>query len=260
MLPTVFVSHGAPTLPLERDSPARSFLAGLGAALPRPKAILAVSAHWETDRPCVGLAERPPTIHDFHGFPPELYRLQYPAPGAPDVALRAADLLEAAGIHCDADPQRGLDHGAWVPLLLAYPDADVPVAQLSIQRHFDPARHLALGEALAPLRREGVLVLGSGGAIHNLRDLDWNGGDKPEAWAAEFDRWLMDAVTRGDRDALARYREAAPHAAKAQPRPDHFMPLLVALGAAGAGAKGRVLHESWAFGNLGMAAFAFGEA
>ncbi|HWG90488.1 MAG TPA: class III extradiol ring-cleavage dioxygenase [Candidatus Thermoplasmatota archaeon] len=260
MLPTLFVSHGAPTLPIEPDSPARTFLTGLGASLPRPKAILAVSAHWETDRPAVSLADRPATLHDFHGFPPQLYQLRYPAPGAPDVALRALDLLEEAGIGCDMDPTRGLDHGAWVPLLLGYPKADIPVTQLSIQRHFNPEAHLALGEALAPLRKEGVLVLGSGGAIHNLRDLDWTGGDTPEKWAVEFEGWLVEAVARGDREALAHWTTRAPHAAKAQPRPDHFMPLLVALGAAGPGARGKLLHNSWVFGNLGMAAFAFDAA
>ena len=162
-LPSVFVSHGAPSLPLE-ETPARGFLEGLGGELGRPEAVLCVSAHWETAAPALSLAASPETIHDFFGFPEALYRLRYPAPGAPDLARRAAALLGAAGQEASLVEDRGLDHGAWIPLMLMYADAGVPVTQLSVLTGDGPTAHLALGRALAPLRAEGVLILGSGGA------------------------------------------------------------------------------------------------
>ncbi len=256
MLPTLFVSHGAPTL-IGEAVPARDFLAGLGRSLPRPKAILAVSAHWETVAPRAATTARPETIHDFHGFPEELYSLRYPAPGAPEAALRAVELLSAAGFPADTDATRGLDHGAWVPLLLAYPGAEVPVAQLSIQPALGPSHHIALGRALAPLRGEGVLVLGSGGATHNLSELAWGRHDDPPAWARAFDDWLAGAVSAGDAAALADYRAQAPNATRAHPRDEHFLPLLVAFGAAGDGGRGTRFHTSFVHGGLSMAAFRF---
>jgi len=252
-LPSLFVSHGAPTLPLERDSPARGFLAGLGRALDRPEAILCVSAHWEAPAPSLGLAARPETIHDFYGFPDALYRLRYPAPGAPDLARRAAALLEAAGLEPALEPARGLDHGAWVPLLLMFPEADIPVTQLSLLARAGAAAHLALGRALAPLRAAGVLVLASGGAVHNLRH--WRAGhDEPPDWARDFDDWLAERITAGAVEELVGYRELAPAAATAHPSEEHLLPLHVALGAAEG--PGRVLHSSFT-NSLSMAAFAF---
>ena len=165
-LPSLFVSHGPPTMVLD-DIPVRGALARIGRELPRPRAILCVSAHWLAEVPTVSLAERPETIHDFYGFDRALYELAYPAPGAPELARRTAELLKEAGIHCEGAPDRGLDHGAWEPLMLMYPEADVPVTQLSLQADADPAAHLNLGRALAPLRAEGVLIVGSGTAIHN---------------------------------------------------------------------------------------------
>ncbi len=258
-LPTLFISHGAPTLPLEQGVPAREFLAGLGEQYPAPEAVLCISAHWNTPRPAVNAVTRPATIHDFSGFPRELYEITYPAPGSPDLARRAAGLVAAAGIPCDTDTGRGLDHGAWVPLMLMYPGAGTPVFQLSIQGHLDPARHIALGEAIAPLRHEGVLVIGSGGAVHPLGDptVALGEGVPTDAWAVAFNDWLNRAVTTGDRESLVRYRSLAPSAIHAQMYPDHFMPLLVALGAAGPHAKGTIIHQSWYWGNLGMGAYVF---
>jgi 4,5-DOPA dioxygenase extradiol len=257
--PTLFISHGAPTLPLEQGVPAREFLAGLGRQYPVPEAVLCISAHWNTPRPAVNDVMSPATIHDFSGFPPELYGITYPAPGDAKLARRAAGLIAAAGLPCDTDTGRGLDHGAWVPLMLMYPDAGIPVVQLSIQGQLDPARHLALGDAIAPLRQEGVLVLGSGGAVHPLGDpsVALGKGVPTEAWAVAFNDWLNQVVTTGDRGSLIRYRELAPSAAHAQPYPDYFMPLLAALGAAGPGARGMILHQSWYWGNLGMGAYEF---
>lgn len=252
-MPTIFVSHGAPTLILE-DTPARTFLASLGKQLPRPRAIVAVSAHWDTDVPAVSLARQPETIHDFYGFPEALYRLRYAAPGAPDLAERVARLTGAAH-----DAHRGLDHGAWVPAMLGWPEADIPIFQLSVQPEQSPAHHIALGRKLSALRAEDILVMGSGSATHNLRALVRGGGDsEPEPWAQEFDDWLADTVEKGDEAALADYRAQAPNAVDAHPTDEHLLPLHVAYGAAGAGACGRALHRSFTLGNLSMASYAFG--
>ena len=252
-MPTVFVSHGAPTLILG-DSPARTFLASLGKLLPRPRAIVAVSAHWDTDMPAVSLARKPETIHDFYGFPDALYRLRYTAPGAPELAERVAKLTGAAH-----DAHRGLDHGAWVPALLGWPEADIPIFQLSVQPEQSPAHHIALGRKLSALREEDILVMGSGSAIHNLRALVRGGAaSEPEPWAREFDDWLAETVERGDESALADYRARAPNAVDAHPTDEHFLPLHVAYGAAGEGARGRALHRSFTLGNLSMASYAFG--
>ena len=252
-MPTVFVSHGAPTLILQ-ESPARTFLASLGRLLPRPKAIVAVSAHWDTDVPAVSLARKPDTIHDFYGFPDALYRLRYAVPGAPELAERVARLTGAAH-----DAHRGLDHGAWVPAMLGWPEADIPIFQLSVQPAQSPAHHIALGRTLSALREEDILVMGSGSATHNLRALVRGGAaSEPEPWAREFDDWLADTVEKGDEAALADYRAQAPNAVDAHPTDEHFLPLHVAYGAAGAGARGRALHRSFTLGNLSMASYAFG--
>lgn len=253
IMPTIFVSHGAPTLILE-ELPARAFLVSLGRLLPRPKAIVAVSAHWETDMPAVSLAPRPATIHDFYGFPEPLYRLRYAAPGAPELAERVAVLAGAAH-----DPHRGLDHGAWVPAMLAWPEADIPIFQLSVQPASSPADHIALGRSLASLREAGILVMGSGSATHNLRALVRGGRSAaPEPWAQAFDNWLAETAAAGDEVGLADYRQRAPFAREAHPTDEHFLPLHVAFGAAGAGAQGLALHRSFTLGNLSMAAYAFG--
>ncbi len=256
--PAIFVSHGAPTLPLE-DVPAREFLKGLGAAYPNPKAVLCISAHWETDRPEVSSVDRPETVHDFYGFPSALYRIIYPVKGTPEMAESVAKLVRLSGLECTVNESRGLDHGAWVPLMLMFPRANVPVVQLSIQHHLDTASHLKLGKAVSSLRNEGVLILGSGGAVHPLGYADFWEGKDTDKWALSFDEWLTEAVMNGDVDALVDYRRRAPYPERAHPRPDHYMPILAALGAGGEDAKGRVLHRSWQYGDLGMAAFAFGD-
>jgi 4,5-DOPA dioxygenase extradiol len=258
MMPTVFVSHGAPTLSIEHV-PARQFLIDLGARYRSVRAVLCISAHWNTDRPCVTTGKTHGTIHDFYGFPGELYRLEYPAAGSPDLAAQVVDHLKKAGLPCDVDPTRGLDHGAWVPLRLMFPEGRIPIVQLSIQQGLDPAYHVALGEAISEVRETGVLVLGSGGAVHPLGNpqASLGPGASTDDWAIEFNAWLTQAVTSGDREALINYRTIAPHAHQAHPYPDHYMPLLVAFGAAGPKARGRVLHQSWDLGDLGMGAFEF---
>lgn len=257
-LPTIFVSHGSPMLALQ-DSPARSFLQGLGRSLPRPTAIVVASAHWETSgAPAVSLAAQPDTIHDFGGFPQALFDIRYPAPGAPQVAERAASLFEAAGIAVGRSPQRGLDHGAWVPLCLMYPDADVPVMQVSLVRGASPAAHHKLGAALAQLRHEGVLVIGSGSLTHNLYEFRGQPVDAPAPmWVSEFERWMRERLEANDHAALLDYRERAPSAVENHPSEEHLLPLFVAMGAAGAGAKAQLLHSSFEHAVLAMDAYAF---
>lgn len=254
--PAIFVSHGAPTLPFD-DVAARDFLRELSGRFEKPAAIVAVSSHWETDLPMMSTSERPETIHDFFGFAQDLYRLQYPAPGAPALARRIATLLEAAGFAADLSKDRGLDHGAWVPLMLAYADADVPVTQLSIQTRRGPAWHWRLGEALRPLRDEGVLILASGSATHNLREFGRHGRDAaPLGYVAAFNDWLANAVVGGRRDDLIDYRSLAPEAARNHPTEEHLLPLFVAAGAGRSG-RGERLHASYTYGALAMDAYRF---
>lgn len=250
MLPALFVSHGAPSLPFD-DVPARDFLRGLGQTMVRPRAIVIASAHWDTEGPQASSVAVNGTIHDFGGFPQALYDLRYPAPGD---ALLAREVTALTGGKVDA--MRGLDHGAWVPLMLMYPDADIPVVQLSLQSHKGAAHHIALGRSIAKLREDNVLVMGSGGFVHNLRKIAPPGSPEPD-WSKEFSGWIHDRLMAGDEAALADYRKSAPHAVLAQPTEDHFMPLFVALGAGGEKAKAARLHSSATFGSLRMDAYSF---
>lgn len=239
--------------------------ATLGQSLPRPKAVLIASAHWETELPMVSTARQPETIHDFGGFPAELYKIRYPAPGAPDVGERAVQLLNAVGLSASANGCRGLDHGAWVPLRRMFPDADVPVAQISIQPSLDAAHHLRLGAALAPLMQDDVLVIGSGHVTHNLREwMRLAGGDisaqrdlEPAPYVIEFREWIADALQRDDRQALVRWHQIAPHATRAHPTPEHFLPLFVALGAAGEHSRVERIDAGIEGGVLAMDAYSF---
>ncbi len=223
-LPSIFLAHGSPFL-LD-DAAWVAELHAWGRALARPQAILIVSAHWERRPATVGATRAVPLVYDFYGFPERYYRVQYPAPGAPALAERVRALVGAA-----EDPARGLDHGAYVPLVAMYPQADVPVLQLSLPT-MDPPSLLALGRALAPLRREGVLLVGSGFLTHNLRLLDPRPDAPVPAWAQEFDAWAADALSRRDLDALADYRARAPGVRLALPTHEHFVPVLVAAAAA----------------------------
>jgi len=256
-LPAIFVSHGSPTLPLEQSASV-DFLRGLGPALGRPEAILVVSAHWDTARPAVSAATAPETIYDFYGFPRELYQLRYPAPGAPQLAQRVAALLGASGMETDIDPDRGLDHGAGRPLFHMYPEANIPVTQLSIQWEEGAAHHVRLGEALRPLRDEGVLVFTSGGATHNLRELSYQRGNPvAQPWTVDFNEWLADAVLARHTDDLVHYRERAPFAVRNHPTDEHLIPLFVALGAGDPDGATQRLHSSIASGVISMDAYRF---
>lgn len=256
-LPSLFLSHGSPMLAVE-DSPAGRFLDGLGQQLPWPKAIVVASAHFMTDRPMAGGHLQPHTVHDFGGFPEPLYQLRYAAPGSPDLAAEVVRRLVDAGLPARVRENHGLDHGVWVPLRRMYPDADIPVVPLSVMPHGTAAQHYAVGQSLAALRDEGVLVIGSGGFVHNLGELDWQQRDGPfETWAQDFSDWMHVKLAAHDWPALLDWQQRAPHAHRAHPTVEHLMPLFVALGAAGESPGVRTLHRSHEFGTLALDAFAF---
>mgnify|MGYP001570744684 FL=1 len=256
-LPTLFLSHGSPLHAIQPGA-VRRVWEGVARALPRPKALLIASAHWETGVPALTSGAKPETIHDFYGFPQPLYAIQYPAPGAPEVAVTAIGLLKKNGFQAAVDPQRGLDHGAWSPLLHMYPDADIPVVQLSVQTELGPRHHLALGRALAPLVAEGVLIIGSGHMTHNLRERirDENAGG-PAPYVVEFQAWVKQRIDGRDFDGLADYRELTPHGARAHPTEEHFLPVFVALGAAAADCRAERLYDGIEMGSLAMDAYLF---
>jgi len=254
-LPVLFLSHGSPMHALEPGA-VRRVWEGIAAGLPKPEAILVASAHWETDIPAFTGAAKPETIHDFYGFPKPLYEIRYPAPGAPDVASRAIRLLEKKNFKAVADPSRGLDHGAWSPLLHMYPKADVPVVQIAVQTALGPRHHLELGRALAPLAREGVLIIGSGHLTHNLRDRG-NGAVAPAPYALAFQAWVKQRIDRHELDALADYRRLSPDGARAHPTDEHFLPLYIALGAAGGDYVPERLYDGIEMGALAMDAYLF---
>ncbi len=256
-MPSLFVSHGAPTLALNPGKTGVA-LADLGQRLPRPKAILVLSAHWDSARPLVSAATLPETIHDFGGFPRALYQMTYPAPGAPDLAKRVLGLLAHAGLAPESDPRRGLDHGAWVPLRYLYPAADVPVTQLSIQARQDPRYHYALGQGLRPLAQEGVLVLGSGAMTHNLGEVRFDQAARAsEPYVEAFRHWFLDRLAAGDLDSLLDYRRLAPEARRAHPSDEHLLPLFAALGAGGGEARVERVVDEITYGVLAMDSYLF---
>jgi len=242
-MPVIYLSHGAP--PLADDALWTGQLAGWSAELPRPRAILMVSAHWENAPVTIGATEQRPLVYDFWGFPERYYTVTYPAPGAPELAERVRQLI---GDTHD-QPERGLDHGAYVPLVEMYPDADVPVLQVSMPT-LDPAELHRLGGKLAPLRDEGVLIVGSGFFTHNLREINLGGPSDvaPAAWSSEFDHWGGEALARGDVDTMLSFGDTAPAARIAHPRTEHFAPLFVSLGAAGDEPGARSVIDGYWYG------------
>jgi 4,5-DOPA dioxygenase extradiol len=239
-LPTLFISHGSPMHAIEAGRAGAAW-ARLGECIGKPRAVLIASAHWESEWPMLTAKAKPETIHDFAGFPPQLYALRYPAPGAPDVARRAIELLKAAGIPASANGCRGLDHGAWVPLRHLYPAADVPVTQLSLQPQLPAAHSLKAGRALAPLASEGVLIVGSGHLTHNLHE--WIASARGNGlhivqpdyapYVAQFRAWVDAALRDTDAARITRWADESPHARRAHPTDEHFLPLPLAFGAAG---------------------------
>jgi aromatic ring-opening dioxygenase catalytic subunit (LigB family) len=263
-LPTYFISHGGGPWPWMKEQLGGAYdrleaaLARMPADIGRmPRAVLMVSAHWEAPRFTVQTSPAPGMLYDYGGFPDFTYRIQYPAPGAPDVAARVRELLAGAGIEAGEDASRGFDHGMFAPMAVIYPRADVPVLQLSLKTGLAPDAHLALGRALAPLRDEDVLVVGSGLSYHNLRAF----GPAARAPSAAFDAWLESTLAIADpveRSATLVAWERAPAARLAHPREEHLLPLMVALGAAEGEAATRVYHEREFFGGITVSSYRFG--
>jgi len=243
--PVLYLSHGAP--PLADDATWTRELADWSANLPKPKAILVVSAHWEEAPVAIGATTTVPLVYDFWGFPERYYTVTYPAPGAPELAEKVRKLLNGPGTEVHEAPGRGLDHGAYVPLVEMYPDADVPVLQMSMPT-LDPVRLFELGRKLTPLRDEGVLIIGSGFFTHNLSAMEVGVHGAPPRWSTEFDEWGAQALRTGDVDALLDFSRKAPAAALAHPRVEHFAPLFVSLGAAGGEEHPRTVIDGYWYG------------
>jgi 4,5-DOPA dioxygenase extradiol len=261
IFPSLYISHGSPMLMLTNTA-AHGFLSSYGKELGKPSAILVASAHFETDGATALTADRQPEmIYDFGDFPRALFEMQYPAPGSPDLAARAAQLLRHAAIPARPVEGRGFDHGTWVPLKLLYPDADIPVVQVSVQPGLGAVHHAAMGRALAPLRDEGVLIVGSGSLTHNLYEIGPYRG-RPDApapdWVKDFGAWVHEKAEAGALDEIVAYRERAPHARENHPSEEHYLPLPFAMAAAGEGTKGRRVHTSHEYGVLMLDAYAFG--
>jgi 4,5-DOPA dioxygenase extradiol len=259
-LPSLFLSHGSPMMAVE---PGRTgaMLAQLGQSLPRPEAILAVSPHWETAAPQLASAARPQMIYDFGGFPQALYEIDYPAPGAPALAQEIAHMLRDAGLIAQTNEDWGLDHGAWVPLHYLYPNADIPVLQLSLQARQPPAYHFRIGRLLAPLAAKNILIASTGSFTHNLRELHRGEPDAGVApYTQEFLDWFLEQMAAGDLEALLDYRARAPHAARAHPRDEHLLPLFLAMGAADDWTRFRHFDTGSTYHVLRMDSFAFGHA
>lgn len=254
-MPSLFISHGAPTFAIEPGL-AGAQLHALGLVLDRPKAVVVVSPHWMTRGVAITAAEKPETIHDFGGFPGALYDLQYPVPGSPDLAIQIQQQLIRQGLAAELDPRRGLDHGAWVPLMHLFPNANVPVVQVSLPFDADEDKAFALGRALAPLAQDGVLIVGSGSLTHNLFEFRM-GEVQGAAYVQAFSAWVREAVQQGDTARLIQTLRLAPHASRAHPTTEHFLPLLVAAGAASANPV-TVLDGGIRHGMLAMESYVFG--
>ncbi|MDI3274515.1 class III extradiol ring-cleavage dioxygenase [Pseudomonas sp. AL03] len=255
MFPSLHISHGSPMLALEPGASGPA-LARLAAELPKPRAIIVVSAHWESSELLVSGNPQPETWHDFGGFPQALFDVQYPAPGDPQLAAEVVELLKSDGLPARIDAKRPFDHGVWVPLSLMYPQADIPVVQVSLPTRGGPTLQTRVGHALASLREHGVLLIGSGSITHNLRELDWHAGpESVEPWAQAFRDWMIEKLAANDETALHDYRQQAPNAARNHPSDEHLLPLYFARGAGG---NFSVTHKGFTMGALGMDIYRFG--
>ncbi|VVN67761.1 4,5-DOPA dioxygenase extradiol [Pseudomonas fluorescens] len=255
MFPSLYISHGSPMLALEPGASGPA-LARLAAALPKPRAIVIVSAHWESNELLVSGNPQPETWHDFGGFPKALFEVQYPAPGDPQLATEVVELLKRSDLPARIDSKRPFDHGVWVPLSLMYPQADIPVVQVSLPTHGGPALQTRVGQALGSLREHGVLLIGSGSITHNLRELDWHAGpESVEPWAKVFRDWMIEKLEANDEAALHDYRQQAPNAVRNHPSDEHLLPLYFARGAGGSFS---IIHQGFTMGALGMDIYRFG--
>lgn len=255
MFPSLYISHGSPMLALEPGASGPA-LARLATEMPRPDAIVIVSAHWESDELLVGGNPQPDTWHDFGGFPRALFEVQYPAPGNPDLAAQVVNLLQANALPARIDSTRPFDHGVWVPLSLMYPQADIPIVQVSLPTRGGPALQARVGKALSGLREQGVLLIGSGSITHNLQELDWHAGpESVQPWAEVFRDWMIDKLAANDEAALHDYRRQAPNAVRNHPSDEHLLTLYFARGAGG---PFSIAHQGFTLGALGMDIYRFG--
>ncbi|MEH6483987.1 MULTISPECIES: class III extradiol ring-cleavage dioxygenase [Pseudomonas] len=254
MQPSLYISHGSPMLALDPGASGVA-LRRLADALPRPDAIVLVSAHWASHDLRVSSAAHPETWHDFSGFPPALHQVQYPAPGSPELAGKILQMLVASGLPAQADEQRPFDHGTWVPLSLMYPQADIPVLQISLPVKQGPEFQQRIGKALRPLRKQNILLIGSGSITHNLYELDRYAEPEVSApWAQAFRDWMVAALAAGDEEALLNYRQLAPHATRNHPTDEHLLPLYFARGA---GDIFAIEHSGFTLGSLAMDIYSF---
>ena len=257
MQPVIFLSHDDPSQAVDSDHPSNLFLRNLEKQLRRPKAIVCVSAHWETSVPTLSGADELKTIHDFYGFPEAFYQLDYQVPGKPELAKIIQTRLINAGIKADIDEQRGIDHGAWCVLKPLFPDADIPTIQLSVNPHSSPAEHIKVGETLQELRQQDVLIIASGTTTHNLSA--WHNGmtiDMPVAdYVKAFRDWVVTQLQQRQTNALCDYLVQAPYAQRNHPTPEHFLPLFIALGATTAKDQFSLLDDSYIYGHFSMASF-----
>ncbi|ANY66689.1 dioxygenase [Paenibacillus sp. BIHB 4019] len=255
MMPAYFFAHGAPSIVLENNG-YTSLLKSFKEQTPKPKAIVLFSAHWEQTVQTVGAASAYSTIYDFSGFQDELYQMTYPAEGKRQLSEDIQALFAEHGIPSVLDEERGLDHGAWAVLKLIYPDADIPVVALSVNRYLANEQQYEIGKALAALREQDVLIIGSGGTVHNLRKLNWQ-SEGIDEWAESFDNWLQSKLEAWDLPALFNYRELAPFAQEAVPTSEHFIPLLLAMGSGDKNRQATLLHRSFQYGNLSLSCWKF---
>ncbi|MDQ1911133.1 class III extradiol ring-cleavage dioxygenase [Paenibacillus sp. GD4] len=255
MMPSYFFAHGAPSIVLERNA-YTDFIKKFAAGKPKPKAIVLFSAHWEQTSQTVSAVDTYSTIYDFSGFQEELYQITYPAKGERSLSEQIQSLFTQHGIPSVLDEERGLDHGAWAVLQLLYPDADIPVVALSVNRYLSNEQQYQIGKALSELREQDILIIGSGGTVHNLRRLRWQ-GDGADEWAEAFDNWLQSKLEAWDTAALFNYREEAPYGEAAVPTNEHFIPLLLAMGAGDKNRQAKLLHRSYQLGSLSLSCWEF---
>ena len=256
-MPSLFIGHGSPMNIVDRNSYTEA-LTALSASLPKPRAILVVSAHWVAPEIRVTSSFAPNQIYDFFGFPDELYKIEYAAPGSPELATRTASLLAGAGFPCKEDPKRGIDHAAWAVLIHMYPEADIPVLELSLDYRLKPRRWFEVGAALSALRDEGVLVMGSGNIVHNLYRFEMATDAEPYPWTLKFNEAVKAAIASDDKEKLASYALPVDESREAVPTPEHYLPLLAFLGTAGEGETASVFHESFQNASIAMTGFSIG--
>lgn len=255
MIPSYFIAHGAPSLVLE-DHAYTKMLKQFAGHIPKPKAIVIFSAHWEESIQTISAVDHHHVIYDFGGFQEELYKMTYPARGSRPLSEQIQWLFSRQEIASKLNEERGLDHGAWAVLKLIYPDADIPVVALSVNRYLTNEQQYYIGKALSELREQDVLIIGSGGTVHHLSRLNWR-SDHVDEWAEAFDQWLDHKLETWDIDALMNYRELAPHATEAVPTSEHFIPLLLAMGSGDKNRRAKLLHRSYQYGNLSLSCWQF---